>query len=150
MCNMWSLFYPIYALLLGCRLSLQLALINDELRGWCLSSLCHFSFFPSNCIAVIKFPAYSFVSIHEVACIFRIVELNRLVISFSSDSKDRKIEELTMELERQDQLCNLYWEQLIRILRNIEEQTEILSTKIQVIANKVKEFETASGKSLNY
>ncbi|GMP90171.1 hypothetical protein CsSME_00041425 [Camellia sinensis var. sinensis] len=47
------------------------------------------------------------------------------------DTKDRRIQELTLELERQDQLCDLYREQIITFLKKVEEQTEVLSTKIQ-------------------
>lgn len=60
----------------------------------------------------------------------------------TTDSKDRRIQELTMELERQDRLCDLYREQLITILKNIEDQTELMSTKIQLVVKNVKEFET--------
>lgn len=60
----------------------------------------------------------------------------------SVDGKDRRIQELTMELEHQDQLCELYRDQLITFLNNVEEQTEFLSTKIQVVVNTVQSFES--------
>ncbi|XP_062081255.1 protein FAR1-RELATED SEQUENCE 5-like [Humulus lupulus] len=62
------------------------------------------------------------------------------------DSKDRKIEELTMELEHQDQLCESYRELLLTFLKNIEEQTEMLSTKIRHVVNNIREVETEGQK----
>ncbi|WJZ91427.1 hypothetical protein VitviT2T_010498 [Vitis vinifera] len=60
----------------------------------------------------------------------------------SMDSKDRRIQELTMEVEHQDQLCELYRGQLITFLKNVEEQTEVLSTKIEVAVNSVRKVES--------
>ncbi|KAI7983878.1 Protein FAR1-RELATED SEQUENCE 5 [Camellia lanceoleosa] len=60
----------------------------------------------------------------------------------ATDTKDRRIQELTMELEHQDQLCDLYREQIITFLKKVEEQTEVLSTKIQDVVNNVRELET--------
>ncbi|XP_059305041.1 protein FAR1-RELATED SEQUENCE 3-like isoform X1 [Lycium ferocissimum] len=57
------------------------------------------------------------------------------------DKKDRRIQELSMELERQDKLCDLYREQLINFLENVEQQMELLSKTIQVAVNNVKEIE---------
>ncbi|XP_059660011.1 protein FAR1-RELATED SEQUENCE 5-like isoform X3 [Cornus florida] len=57
------------------------------------------------------------------------------------DTKDRRIQELTMELERQDRLCDLYRDQITMFLRNVEEQTELLSTKIEVVVNNVRALE---------
>lgn len=57
------------------------------------------------------------------------------------DNKDRRIQLLTKELERQDRLCNLYKDQLLTFLKNVEEQNEQLSTKIDVIVNNVRDFE---------
>ncbi|KAK6940429.1 FAR1 DNA binding domain [Dillenia turbinata] len=57
------------------------------------------------------------------------------------DSKDRKIQELMMELERQDRLCEVYRDQLLTLLKNVEDQTKLLSNKIQVVVNSVKECE---------
>ncbi|CAK9140781.1 unnamed protein product [Ilex paraguariensis] len=66
------------------------------------------------------------------------------------DPKDRRIQVLTMELERQDKICDLYQEQLITFLRNVVEQTELLSTKIQDVVNNVRDFETGVQKSSNH
>ncbi|QCE11331.1 FHY3/FAR1 family [Vigna unguiculata] len=47
--------------------------------------------------------------------------------------KDKKISELTMELERQDQLCASYREKLLSFINNVEEETHELSTKVQLV-----------------
>lgn len=54
------------------------------------------------------------------------------------DDKDKKIAELAMELEHQDQLCATYREKLLSFIKNVEEQTEELSTKIQVIVENIR------------
>ncbi|GKU85893.1 hypothetical protein SLEP1_g497 [Rubroshorea leprosula] len=59
----------------------------------------------------------------------------------TTDDKDKKIEELTMELARMDQLCSDYREKLLSFMNNVEEQTEELSSKIQVIVDNVKKLE---------
>ncbi|KAJ9176676.1 hypothetical protein P3X46_011962 [Hevea brasiliensis] len=60
----------------------------------------------------------------------------------SMDTKDRRIQELTTELKRQDRLCELYRGLLNSFLENVEEHTELLSAKIEVAVNNVKEIET--------
>ncbi|CAA2954961.1 FAR1-RELATED SEQUENCE 5-like [Olea europaea subsp. europaea] len=65
------------------------------------------------------------------------------------DHKDRRIQVLTLELEHQDKLCALYREQLITLLKNVEEHTELLSSKIQEVVGNVREFETEVQKSSN-
>ncbi|KAJ7950583.1 protein FAR1-RELATED SEQUENCE 5-like [Quillaja saponaria] len=66
--------------------------------------------------------------------------------SDSVDSKDKKIQELGMELERQDRLCQLYRELLCSILDNVEDQTEKLATKVVAAVNSVREIENEAGK----
>ncbi|XP_057965108.1 protein FAR1-RELATED SEQUENCE 5-like isoform X2 [Malania oleifera] len=66
------------------------------------------------------------------------------------DNKDRRLQELTMELEHQDQLCEQYRDQLIKFLKNVEEQTELLSTKIEVVVSSLREFETEMQKSSHH
>ncbi|KAI4313244.1 hypothetical protein L6164_026237 [Bauhinia variegata] len=56
--------------------------------------------------------------------------------------KDKKIEELTMELELHDKQCAVYREMLLSFINNIEEQTEELSTKIQVIVENIRKVES--------
>lgn len=60
----------------------------------------------------------------------------------TAGDKDKKIEELTMELERQDQLCAAYREKLLSFMNNVEDQTEELSSKIQVIVDNVRKVES--------
>lgn len=59
----------------------------------------------------------------------------------TTDDKDKKIEELTMELERTDQLCSAYRKKLLSFMSGVEEQTEELSSKIQVIVDNVRKLE---------
>ena len=60
--------------------------------------------------------------------------------------KDKKIEELKMELEHQEQLCIAYREKLFNFISNVEEQTEELSSKIQVIIGNVRQVESGMQK----
>ncbi|XP_040992380.1 protein FAR1-RELATED SEQUENCE 7-like [Juglans microcarpa x Juglans regia] len=60
----------------------------------------------------------------------------------SLDSRERRIQELTMELQRQDRLCELYRELLLSFLENVEEQTELLSRKVEIVVNDVRELES--------
>lgn len=46
-----------------------------------------------------------------------------------------------MELEHQDRLCDLYRGLLFTFMKNFEEQTELLSTKVEVVVNNIREFE---------
>ncbi|CAK9140853.1 unnamed protein product [Ilex paraguariensis] len=55
--------------------------------------------------------------------------------------KDKKIEELTRQLKIQDQLCASYRERLLKLLSDVEEQTEQLSSKVQVIVDNVRKVE---------
>lgn len=64
-------------------------------------------------------------------------------ILFLQDHKDQRIHELTMELERQDRLCELYREQLNTLLKYIEEQIEVISGKVRVVVSNVNEVEKA-------
>ncbi|XWS75986.1 hypothetical protein CRYUN_Cryun01aG0138700 [Craigia yunnanensis] len=59
----------------------------------------------------------------------------------NTGDKDKKIEELTMELARQEQLCSAYREKLFSFMNNVEEQTEELFSKIQVIVDNVRKLE---------
>lgn len=47
-----------------------------------------------------------------------------------------------MELERQDQLCAEYREKLFSFINNVEEQTEELSTKIQLFVENIRRAES--------
>lgn len=64
----------------------------------------------------------------------------------SQDEKDRRIRELTIELNNEKQRCKrrcaAYQEQLRMVLSYVEEHTIHLSNKVQDIVNNVKELET--------
>ncbi|XP_030968237.1 protein FAR1-RELATED SEQUENCE 5-like [Quercus lobata] len=68
----------------------------------------------------------------------------------TSGDKDKKIEELTMELERQEQLCAAYREKLLSFMNNVEDETEELSSKIQVIVDNVRKVESEVQKHSRY
>ncbi|KAL3573121.1 hypothetical protein D5086_027025 [Populus alba] len=59
----------------------------------------------------------------------------------SSGDKDKKIEELTQELEHQEQLCATYREKLLSFMNNVVEEAEELASKIQVIVDSVRKVE---------
>ncbi|XP_019178403.1 PREDICTED: protein FAR1-RELATED SEQUENCE 7-like isoform X1 [Ipomoea nil] len=65
------------------------------------------------------------------------------------DHKDRRIHELTMELNRQDRLCELYRDQLNTLLKYIEEQIEVVSGKVQVVVSNVNQVEKEARKPPN-
>ncbi|KAK7293230.1 hypothetical protein RJT34_16093 [Clitoria ternatea] len=72
---------------------------------------------------------------------------NHLLIAtangFSTEGdKDKKIAELTMELERQDQLCSAYREKLLSFINNIQEETQEISSKIQLIIENIRKAES--------
>lgn len=56
--------------------------------------------------------------------------------------KDRKIEELTLELQRQEQLCVMYREKLFTFMSSVEEDAQELSSKVQVIVKNVRRVES--------
>ncbi|KAJ6729110.1 PROTEIN FAR1-RELATED SEQUENCE 5-LIKE [Salix viminalis] len=60
----------------------------------------------------------------------------------SSGDKDKKIEELMKELEHQEHLCATYREKLVSFMNNVEEQTEELASKIQLIVDNVRKVES--------
>ncbi|XVE72658.1 hypothetical protein DITRI_Ditri11bG0056000 [Diplodiscus trichospermus] len=62
----------------------------------------------------------------------------------TTGDKDKKIEELTMEVAHQEQLCSAYREKLFTFMNNVEEQTEELSSKIQVIVDNLRKLEAES------
>ena len=61
--------------------------------------------------------------------------------------KDKKIEQLTLELQRQDQLCTAYRNKLLNFLASVEEQGEHLSSKINGVIENVKKIEAEIQKS---
>ncbi|KAL6563502.1 hypothetical protein OROGR_002461 [Orobanche gracilis] len=57
-------------------------------------------------------------------------------------NKDKKIQELARELQRQEGLSAAYRERLIHLLANIETQTDHLSQKVLAVVENVKKAET--------
>ncbi|KAM7496299.1 hypothetical protein LguiA_020713 [Lonicera macranthoides] len=55
--------------------------------------------------------------------------------------KDKKIEELTLELQRQDKLCAAYREKLLKFLSYVEEQAEHLSSKVEQVVENLRKVE---------
>lgn len=64
--------------------------------------------------------------------------------------KDMKIEELTKELQRQEQLCAIYRQKLLDFLNNVEKEAEELSSKVQVVVNNVRKVESEGQKHSHY
>ncbi|KAK9287964.1 hypothetical protein L1049_016409 [Liquidambar formosana] len=58
------------------------------------------------------------------------------------DEKDKKIQELTTDLRNKKRLCAAYQEQLVAFMKEVEEHSDQLSKKAQVIANNLREFES--------
>ncbi|KAL5784051.1 hypothetical protein ACOSQ2_006443 [Xanthoceras sorbifolium] len=63
-------------------------------------------------------------------------------IAFSEDEKDLKIRELSTELHREKKKSAAYQEQLGTVLKYIEEHTQRLSLKVQVVSNIMSELES--------
>ncbi|KAG8371664.1 hypothetical protein BUALT_Bualt13G0111700 [Buddleja alternifolia] len=55
--------------------------------------------------------------------------------------KDKKIQELSRELQRQEELCVAYRERLINFLANVEKQADNLSSKVLAVVENVKKAE---------
>lgn len=55
--------------------------------------------------------------------------------------KDKKIQELTTELQRQEELRAAYRERLVNLLSNIEKQNEQFSSRILAVVQSVREAE---------
>ncbi|KAK7286720.1 hypothetical protein RJT34_21923 [Clitoria ternatea] len=64
-------------------------------------------------------------------------------------SKDRKIQQLTKELELRDRQCHEYRRMLLSLLETVEEQTECLSKKVELVVNNVRTLENEVKKPLN-
>ncbi|XP_065848601.1 protein FAR1-RELATED SEQUENCE 5 [Euphorbia lathyris] len=69
---------------------------------------------------------------------------------FSTEGdKDKKIEELSKELELQEELCAIYRERLVSFMNKVEEQTDELSSKIQLVVDNVRKVESVPQKFLH-
>ncbi|XP_050217024.1 protein FAR1-RELATED SEQUENCE 5-like [Mercurialis annua] len=58
------------------------------------------------------------------------------------DEKDKRIQELTMELRNKKRLCATYQEQLSAFMKIVEEHSEQLSKKVQNVVRNLKEYES--------
>ncbi|XP_061349030.1 protein FAR1-RELATED SEQUENCE 5-like [Gastrolobium bilobum] len=65
------------------------------------------------------------------------------------DSKDRKIQQLTKELQHRDLQCQQYRRLLLSLLETVDEQTELLSRKVELVVNRVKQLENEEQKPLD-
>lgn len=81
-------------------------------------------------------------------CLIFHVKVNRP--RYLQGDKDKKIEELKMELEHQEQLCIAYREKLFNFISKVEEQTDELSSKIQVIISNLRQVECGMQKYYPY
>lgn len=54
-----------------------------------------------------------------------------VIFPITQDEKEKKIRELTMELESTNQRCEVYRANLLAVLRDMEEQKLKLSVKVQ-------------------
>ncbi|KAH7842926.1 hypothetical protein Vadar_010775 [Vaccinium darrowii] len=66
-------------------------------------------------------------------------EENQMMPHKSSDEKEKKIRELTAELESTNQRCEVYRANLLAVLRDMEEQKLKLSVKVQNARLSLKE-----------
>lgn len=62
---------------------------------------------------------------------FRVADENRPAALQSTDEKEKKIRELTLELESTNQRCEVYRANLLGVLKDMEEQKLKLSVKVQ-------------------
>ncbi|KAK4798914.1 hypothetical protein SAY86_024279 [Trapa natans] len=62
-------------------------------------------------------------------------------VRHTTDEKDRKIQELTLELRNKRRICAAYKEQLTAFLKIIEEHSEQITMKVQNVMNNLKEYE---------
>ncbi|XP_039020817.1 protein FAR1-RELATED SEQUENCE 5-like isoform X1 [Hibiscus syriacus] len=58
------------------------------------------------------------------------------------DEKDKKIQELTVELRNKKRLCAAYQEQLTAFMKIVEDHSNQLSKKVQNVVNNLKEYES--------
>ncbi|XP_057958190.1 protein FAR1-RELATED SEQUENCE 5 isoform X2 [Malania oleifera] len=71
-------------------------------------------------------------------------------VHHTMDEKDRKIQELTMELRNKKRLCAAYQEQLTAFMKDVEDHNERLSKKVEVIVNNIKQYESKDWELLHY
>ncbi|KAF2314614.1 hypothetical protein GH714_027939 [Hevea brasiliensis] len=71
--------------------------------------------------------------------VLHVVDENRPTTFQSADEKEKKIRELTAELESTNQRCDVYRANLLAVLRDMEEQKLKLSVKVQNARLSLKE-----------
>lgn len=59
------------------------------------------------------------------------------------DEKDKRIQELTAELRIKKRLNSAYREQLLTIMKDVENHNEHLSTKLQNVRDNLKKLDAA-------
>ncbi|KAL8152426.1 hypothetical protein V2J09_010186 [Rumex salicifolius] len=64
------------------------------------------------------------------------------------DDKDKKIQELTLELRNKKRLCAMYQEQLMSVIKDVEEHNNQLTKKVQTVLGNLKEAEDKELKPL--
>ncbi|KAJ9189196.1 hypothetical protein P3X46_000520 [Hevea brasiliensis] len=64
--------------------------------------------------------------------------------------KDKKIQELTMELRNKKRLCATYQEQLTAFMKIVEGHSDQLSKKVQNVVRNLKEFESIEQELLQH
>ncbi|KAL3531035.1 hypothetical protein ACH5RR_010357 [Cinchona calisaya] len=94
-----------------------------------------------------KWVVTRFVKDHNHALIVDAREVSNGVRCLPNGDKDKKIEELTLELQRQDQLCASYRQKLLNLLTSVEEQGELLSSKMVRAIENLKKIEAEIQKS---
>ncbi|CAL5390085.1 unnamed protein product [Camellia sinensis] len=62
-------------------------------------------------------------------------------VAFYEDEKDKKIQELTAELRVKKRLSVAYHDQLLSLMKDVEDHNEHLSTKVQFVLNNLKELD---------
>ncbi|XLU29720.1 hypothetical protein S245_065786, partial [Arachis hypogaea] len=67
----------------------------------------------------------------------------------TTESKDKRIRQLTKELERRDQQCQQYRKLILSLLETVEEQNKFLSTKVEHVVQCVKQLENDVQKPLD-
>lgn len=76
-----------------------------------------------------------------IICISSFI-IDPIILVLCQDEKDRKIQELTLELRNKRRLCAAYKEQLTAFLEIIEEHSEQITMKVQNVMNNLKEYES--------
>lgn len=57
------------------------------------------------------------------------------------EEKDKKIQDLCIELQRERERSAAFQQQLCRILKDLEEHAEFMSIRVEDIVNRIKEIE---------